>query len=952
MSGRTVSPLTFTAALLFAALAPAGAQEGARQAPLNSGGPPTMAPPVPPLPRLPTMSPPAPPATVETGAGARVVGPNGEPVKVERLPVVKGPFDHRQVFNFSVGLFGEQNAPPCNTGTTGGIGSYCAPALPRLQQPAPFVAGPGSIRLVAAEDVLMAQPTCPPCPLPKIAPNALLGTWYREVPVLGVQVVATFTHDELKLCVTHPADARTVTITATAHYTLTPDGLVFGVITGGDIGIKGEPEAATATENEVELALLVQTLVDAPFSFRTKATSAGLMVSGVKCGVLLGSDAPIHTQLAFGGLFKSAKDGKVPAPAVPQTDTSKAGPFPPGATRGAVPADGPIGSSADKMPPPIPAAQPIERVGIDFGPNPPVMDAPCPPKPIAPPASRAPVSADSTKQLAEDAFGQLLQQSGVTRPASGMTLPSGKYLEHYPQYFPPDPAFPLPRELASQEAPGCVRPTSAIVAAGPAKVSPIGTWYRDVAGKQCVVKVTPDHLTLTVHDAQEIDGKVSTASLVITADYHTARDGITAVGLITSVDVNFEGEFPPEDSKPFFEMLSELQKVLEDKPFALTFRMYGEALVIGNVRMPQVSDRMDVQPAGYMAGRYKIAGDRLPKPKPTKMPTEFKVPGVSGAPNLGGSAPGPSLGPLLGAPGLILPSDTGTGSALRLLPPAGASPEPNCNLLPPQRIPTPPQRVIPSGASEPYPQMGEPMKPVPQMPQPTPPPGLSSDKAKRVPATDFAVGWQPRIAYLPDPTKNGRVSPGLAGQMFLFGGPKLEFAQADGVLTVDLVDDTPRPPGQSPATPATPERWQFDKSTLCNLQIRDETFGKSYVLFLPWPAYKSDITRVKISARYDPEIGPTLFATPSTVRLEVPAKPIPQMPQPTPPAGYSLNEGSKPERSPSSPARRTFLGIQTCSSDPNIIRMEQLLYQSEDLPHLQNEWRRFWFNDQPSHLTP
>src|SRR6266545_1090350 len=36
----------------------------------------------------------------------------------------------------------------------------------------------------------------------------------------------------------------------------------------------------------------------------------------------------------------------------------------------------------------------------------------------------------------------------------GMTLPSGRYLDgHFPQYFQPDPAFPLPRELASQEDP-------------------------------------------------------------------------------------------------------------------------------------------------------------------------------------------------------------------------------------------------------------------------------------------------------------------------------------------------------------------------------------------------------------------------------------------------------------------------------------------------------------------
>jgi hypothetical protein len=42
--------------------------------------------------------------------------------------------------------------------------------------------------------------------------------------------------------------------------------------------------------------------------------------------------------------------------------------------------------------------------------------------------------------------------------------------------------------------------------------------------------------------------------------------------------------------------------------------------------------------------------------------------------------------------------------------------------------------------------------------------------------------------------------------------------------------------------------------------------------------------------------------------------------------------------------------INAYSSDPNI-RMEQLIYQSEDLRQIQNEWRRIWFTDQPSHMT-
>lgn len=40
---------------------------------------------------------------------------------------------------------------------------------------------------------------------------------------------------------------------------------------------------------------------------------------------------------------------------------------------------------------------------------------------------------------------------GCQAQMAGMTLPSGRYLEHRPQYFPEDPDFPLQRELAYQE---------------------------------------------------------------------------------------------------------------------------------------------------------------------------------------------------------------------------------------------------------------------------------------------------------------------------------------------------------------------------------------------------------------------------------------------------------------------------------------------------------------------
>ena len=62
--------------------------------------------------------------------------------------------------------------------------------------------------------------------------------------------------------------------------------------------------------------------------------------------------------------------------------------------------------------------------------------------------------------------------SGCQTWVGGMTLPSPRYLEHYPQYFPPDPSFPLPRELASQEDPeGAARRLGA-PGVGPAVVPP------------------------------------------------------------------------------------------------------------------------------------------------------------------------------------------------------------------------------------------------------------------------------------------------------------------------------------------------------------------------------------------------------------------------------------------------------------------------------------------------
>ena len=50
-----------------------------------------------------------------------------------------------------------------------------------------------------------------------------------------------------------------------------------------------------------------------------------------------------------------------------------------------------------------------------------------------------------------------LGQAGCQTWVGGMTLPSPRYLEHYPQYFPPDPPFPLQQELNSMQDPEGLR---------------------------------------------------------------------------------------------------------------------------------------------------------------------------------------------------------------------------------------------------------------------------------------------------------------------------------------------------------------------------------------------------------------------------------------------------------------------------------------------------------------
>jgi hypothetical protein len=327
--------------------------------------------------------------------------------------------------------------------------------------------------------------------------------------------------------------------------------------------------------------------------------------------------------------------------------------------------------------------------------------------PPAPRPQMGVVPHDTMKQMAADAFGDLLIQSGVA------------------------PCVPLPPQLLT-------------VTTTPPKPGITGTWYRDVGPKRCVIQVLPDHMVLCVSESREVGGKPVTANLTFTMDYHLTRDNATAVGLITSVDMTFDGDMPEGELDGLLESFSEFRKALEDKPFAMTCRLYGDSLVIGNVRMPVWKENPE-QPSAYISGRYTSAAD---KPLP-------KLKAIKAEPRLlnGMALPGPRYlehypqyfapDPAFPLPRELASQEDPKGAARR----AGYVIEVNCETatgvirpaLPGPVYPcTPPSANLPAQPTvrpytewQPTPTMPIPTEPVPSMTEPVPP-GLPVSEAPRI----------------------------------------------------------------------------------------------------------------------------------------------------------------------------------------------------------------------------
>lgn len=532
------------------------------------------------------------------------------------------------------------------------------------------------------------------CNTPVSAPccakaNSLAGTWVHELE--NAVIAVTVTGDEMKICLSQKIEGTIQSVTLTADYTMSKDGLVHGVITGLEVAEKHDSTATPSLPNAAPnnaIYSAIQTLVDCPFSFRTRITSLGLMVSNLKVatpqefGV-----SPKETLAVICGMYKLSKDGTVPAP---KEHTSKSNPplsapgnlltefcdpnakpswyllhrvdypartgLPAGSGSDSnTPSYGTIGNPypyhssvvpgalaapttvLPTLPPPRECsgtAEPSTKqsdhkqlfhfsIGVFGGdgfssndssvvpPAPPEYRAVPPQTLFAPPMP--PNVPPQTFDNMVDIFGQMMNGN---QPLAAAVVP-------------PAPSVPCPVQ------PACAMPPMTQVvppfaAAMPVtRTGPVGTWVRVVGPVVYVIQIAPDHMTVTATSALEDEnGKILTEGMILTADYHLMRDGTTMVGLITSLDARVDGDsLTAANLGDIAEELSCLQKAVTDKPFAMSVRVYGDALAIGNVRLPEVESSDCWDPMTVLGGRYTAAGEKpLPKPRAAKAPLPLPMP--------------------------------------------------------------------------------------------------------------------------------------------------------------------------------------------------------------------------------------------------------------------------------------------------------------------------------------
>ncbi len=119
-----------------------------------------------------------------------------------------------------------------------------------------------------------------------------LGTYTREVPAIGNATV-TFTENRMHALATVRVDKFSFSVALEADYTMNRESMVYGIITGADIGGLGIGE-----EEAAGIAPILAMANDTPFCFRIRVEDDAIMVKDLKWGAIGSS---LFTQLLMEG---------------------------------------------------------------------------------------------------------------------------------------------------------------------------------------------------------------------------------------------------------------------------------------------------------------------------------------------------------------------------------------------------------------------------------------------------------------------------------------------------------------------------------------------------------------------------------------------------------------------------------------------------------------------------
>src|SRR5947208_6366801 len=142
--------------------------------------------------------------------------------------------------------------------------------------------------------------------------------------------------------------------------------------------------------------------------------------------------------------------------------------------------------------------------------------------------------------------------------------------------------------------------------------------------------------------------------------------------------------------------------------------------------------------------------------------------------------------------------------------------------------------------------------------------GASKELPPTAPVAQAHATWESKVRYLEDIVHGGRLTPGLAGSLYLFSGSNAP-VQANGTVQIELFDVSQLPPGQRPEKPL--ECVRLDKESLKSCLGKDGFGLWKYTLFLPWSTYRPEITKVVMVVSYIPAQGPPVYAQTTTVDL-------------------------------------------------------------------------------------